>query len=135
MNNEYTLQQVLNVTRAGNEQAHNPKPIFAACSNLRDASTTIDVITAPIRPMPNSRQMYSPTKPYVTNNLHICNLLLDRYQLSNGLTAGDKIWHVHSVTPADENRLCPMSIRVLSKVTKGRKSPLISINAMALMRS
>jgi len=59
---------VLTVTRAINEHAHNPKPIFAASSNLRVASTTSDTITAPIRPMPNSRQMHSATKLCVTNS-------------------------------------------------------------------
>ena len=33
-------------------------------------------------------------------------------KLRNGLTAGDEIWRVRSVTPADEHGLCPMSIRV-----------------------
>jgi len=60
--------RVLTMTKAINEHAHNPKPIFAACSNLLVASTTSDIITAPIKPTPNSRQMHSPTKLCVTNN-------------------------------------------------------------------
>jgi len=55
---------ILTVTRAINEHAHNPKQILAASSNLRVASTTSDIITAPIRPIPNSRQMQTPTKLY-----------------------------------------------------------------------
>ena len=58
-----TQDTELTVTRAINEHAHNPKPIFAASSNLCVASTTSDIITAPISPTPNSRQMHSPTKP------------------------------------------------------------------------
>jgi len=45
--------------------------------------------------------------------LSIHNLIVLHYKLYNSLTAGDDdTWHVHSVTPADENRLCPMSIHV-----------------------
>ena len=36
-------------------------------------------------------------------------------KLKNGFTAGDERWRVHSVTPTDENRLCPMSISALCK--------------------
>jgi len=34
-----------------------------------------------------------------------------RQKLKNGFTAGDERWRVHSLTPADENWLCPMSVR------------------------
>jgi len=34
-------------------------------------------------------------------------------KLDNGFAAGDERWPAHSVTPADENRLCLMSIRAL----------------------
>ena len=36
-----------------------------------------------------------------------------REKLKNGFTAVDERWRVHSVTPSDENRLCPMSIPAL----------------------
>jgi len=34
-------------------------------------------------------------------------------KLKNSFAAGDARWRVHSVTPADEHRLCPMSNRAL----------------------
>jgi len=34
-------------------------------------------------------------------------------KLKNGFAAGAARWRVHSVTPPDEHRLCPMSIRAL----------------------
>ena len=34
-----------------------------------------------------------------------------RQKPKNGFTTGDERWRVHSVTPADENWLCPMSVR------------------------
>jgi len=51
-----------------------------------------------------------------------CNLIYNlirskflRQKLKNGFTADDERWHIHSVTPTDENRLCPMSICALCK--------------------
>ena len=55
------------------------------------------------------------TGPYLIGNL-LYNLIrwkLVPQKLKNGFTASDERWHVHSVTPTDENRLCPMSIRAL----------------------
>jgi len=34
-------------------------------------------------------------------------------KLKNGFAAGNARWRAHSVTPPDEHRLCPMSIRAL----------------------
>ena len=45
-------------------------------------------------------------------NLSIYIWILDRYKLENGFMAGDEIWHIHSMTPTDEIRLCSMSVRV-----------------------
>jgi len=51
----------------------------------------------------------------------VYTLLLERYKLRNGLTAGDEIWRVRHVTPADENGLCLISIRVFLKKLENTK--------------
>ena len=56
----------------------------------------------------------SRARGYLSHLLYIWEQLkFLRQKLKNGFTAGDERWRAHSVTPADENRHCLVSIRAL----------------------
>jgi len=83
-----------------------PLPLTVSCSSKIQIGFTF-LVTADLGTS-GKRAVKRVCVVYLIYNSQCLKSLPQKFKY--GFTAGNEHWRVHSVTPADENRLCPMSM-------------------------